>query len=269
LCTTTDSCSGKIAGGERRPSSGSGVLVINADDWGYDAETTDRILECIRHGVVSSTSAMAFMADSERGAALAQENGVDAGLHLNLTTPFSAPGVPDRLLDHQRRIAQFLRRNRFAQALFHPGLAGSFRYVVTAQLDEFQRLFGMRPARIDGHHHMHLASNVLFGGLLPAGTTVRRSFSFQPGEKSFANRLYRHFIDRRLARRHCVTDLFFSLPPLEPPDRLQRIAALSRDAVIELETHPVRPDEYRFLMNGEIFRLASDLQIAHGYAVPA
>ena len=118
---------------------------------------------------------MAFMADSERGAALAQENGVDAGLHLNLTTPFSAPGVPDRLLDHQRRIAQFLRRNRFAQALFHPGLAGSFRYVVTAQLEEFQRLFGMRPARIDGHHHMHLASNVLFGGLLPAGTTDRKS----------------------------------------------------------------------------------------------
>lgn len=212
---------------------------------------------------------MVFMADSERGAELAQENEVDAALHLNLTTPFSGPGVPDRLLDHQRRITQFLRRNRFAQAVFHPGLAGSFRYVVTAQMEEFHRLFGARPARIDGHHHMHLSSNVLLGGLLPAGTTVRRSFSFQPGEKGFTNRLYRHCVDRMLARRHRLADFFFSLPPLEPAERLRRIAALSRDAVVELETHPVRPDEYRFLMNGEIFRLTDDLQIARGYTVPA
>jgi hypothetical protein len=116
---------------------------------------------------------------------------------------------------------------------------------------------------------MHLSSNVLLGGLLPAGTTVRRSFSFQPGEKGFTNRLYRHCVDRMLARRHRLADFFFSLPPLEPAERLRRIAALSRDAVVELETHPVRPDEYRFLMNGEIFRLTDDLQIARGYTVPA
>ena len=48
-------------------------LVINADDWGRDRETTERIRECAARGTVSSVSAMVFMEDSERGAAVALE----------------------------------------------------------------------------------------------------------------------------------------------------------------------------------------------------
>lgn len=66
-----------------------GALIVNADDWGRDRETTDRTLFCLREGAVSSASAMVFMEDSERAAALAKEHGVDAGLHLNLTAPLS------------------------------------------------------------------------------------------------------------------------------------------------------------------------------------
>src|SRR2546430_1607499 len=96
---------------------------------------------------------------------------------------------------------------------------------------------------------MHLCSNVLFGGLLPRGALVRRNFSFQPGEKSFCNRFYRRVVDRMLARRHRVVDFFFSLAPLEPAIRLQRIFSLARGAVVELEVHPIKPDEHRFLSN--------------------
>src|ERR1051326_6627341 len=77
-----------------------GSLVINADDWGRDLENTSRTLDCIRRGSVSSVSAMVFMEDSERAAEIAQERKVDAGLHLNFTTAFSAPGVPRKLADH-------------------------------------------------------------------------------------------------------------------------------------------------------------------------
>ena len=71
-----------------------GFLIVNADDWGRDAETTDRIFECVVPGAVSSVSAMVFMQDSERAAGIAREHGIEAGLHLNFTTPFSAPGTP-------------------------------------------------------------------------------------------------------------------------------------------------------------------------------
>lgn len=240
----------------------SGSLIINADDWGRSRETTDRTLECWERGSITSVSAMVFMEDSVRAAALARECGIDAGLHLNFTTPFSGGSSPAMLREHQQRIGRRLRRHRFAQVMFYPELVRSFEYVVSAQLEEFRCLYGTAPQRLDGHHHMHLCANVLWGGLLPCGTIARRSFSFDGGEKSFANRLYRRAVDRMLARRHPLADFFFSLMPLEADSHLKRIFSLGREFVVEVETHPMNPREHQFLTGGEILRWVSDCPIA-------
>jgi len=209
---------------------------------------------------------MVFMEDSERAAATAREHGIDAALHLSFTTPFSASGTPPRLLEHQQPLIRFLRRNRFAPVVFHPGLIRSFEYVVNAQLEEFRRLYGAEAGRVDGHHHMHLCANVVLQNLMPFGAVVRRNFSFQTDEKGLANRLYRRFVDRLLRRRHELMDFFFALPPLEPPHRLQRIFSLARQFAVEVETHPVDPEEYRFLTRGEVFRRTENLPIARRFA---
>jgi len=245
---------------------GAGLLIVNADDWGRNRETTQSMLDCATHGVLSSVSAMVFMEDSDRAAAIARDHGIDAGLHLNLTNPFSAPGCPPELAKLQGQIASCLRRHRLAPALFHPSLRRSFEYVVSAQIEEYQRLYGRFPARIDGHHHMHLCTDVLAGRLLPRNIIVRRSFSFSRGEKSWGNRFYRKSVDLILARRHRLTDFFFSVTPLEP-NRLRQIAALARKRAVEVETHPVNPEEYRFLIGGEFTRLLADVRIAPCYAV--
>jgi len=244
-----------------------GLLIVNADDWGRDRLTTDRILDCCLLDAVSSVSAMVFMEDSQRAAAIARERGVDAGLHLNFTTPYSGKGVSPGLADRQQQIARHLARHRLAQVVFHPGLVRSFEYVVAAQWDEFHRLYGAAPHRIDGHHHMHLCANVLIQKLLPLGTMVRRNFSFDRGEKSLGNQLYRSLVDRSLARRHRLTDYFFSLPPLEPESRLQRIFALASQFTVEVETHPVNPEEHRYLSTGGLFRQIGDIRVARPSAV--
>ena len=115
---------------------------------------------------------------------------------------------------------------------------------------------------------MHLCSNVLLADLLPPGTLVRRNFSFQSGEKSPFNRLYRGFVDRMLERRHSLVDFLFSLTPLEPNGRLKRIFSLARQSVVEVETHPVNPADYRFLTGAEIFRVLEGLSIAPSFAMP-
>lgn len=211
---------------------------------------------------------MVFMEDSERAAALARERGVDVGLHLNFTSSFSSSTTPGQLTEHHTRVLRFLLRNRLSQIVYHPGLRGPFEYVVKAQLEEFRRIYGEGPRRVDGHHHMHLCANVLFGGLLPAETIARRNFSFQPGEKSRVNRLYRKGVDRVLARRHRLTDFFFSLPPFEPTERLARIFALAAESVVEVETHPINPDEYRFLTEGGIHRRTGNVSIARRFSLP-
>ena len=244
-----------------------GFLILNADDWGRDSLTTNRILECTMKKTVSSVSAMVFMEDSERAAALANQQGIEAGLHLNFTTPFSSSNCPAALLEHQQRVAHYLLRHRLNQVIFHPGLNRSFEYLVTAQLDEFRRIYGKDPERLDGHHHMHLCANVLLQRLLPPGTIVRRNFSFERGGKSVWNRLYRSVVDRSLARRHRLVDCFFSLPPLEPADRLQRIYSLAHRFVVELEAHPINPEEFRYLTGGEASRQIEDVRVGPPSAV--
>ena len=238
-----------------------GLLIVNADDWGRDRLTTDRTLDCVGRGAVSSVSAMVFMEDSGRAAAIARALRMEVGLHLNLTTSFSAPECPGRLAQRQQQLARYLQSHRLSQMVFHPGLKRAFTYVVAAQLDEFRRLYGMEPDRIDGHHHMHLCANVLLARLLPRGTMVRRSFSFQVGEKSLGNVCYRRLVDRVLARRHRVVDFFFALAPLAPLSRLQRIFDLARRFVVEVETHPADPEEYRFLIGGEMLSQIGDVAI--------
>jgi predicted glycoside hydrolase/deacetylase ChbG (UPF0249 family) len=243
-------------------------LIVNADDWGRDAHTTDCILNCVTKKAVSAVSAMVFMEDSPRAASIALEHGLDVGLHLNFTSPFTARACPSGVAARQQRIAGYLGRHRLAQVVFNPVLVNAFDSVVAAQIQEFRRLYGAEPTRLDGHHHMHLCANVLLQRLLPAGTVVRRHFSFQPGEKGVVNRTYRRLVDATLMRRHRVADFFFSLAPVEIQGRLHRIFSLARQHVVELETHPVQREEYSFLMGGEMFRRAVGVRIGSPSSCP-
>jgi predicted glycoside hydrolase/deacetylase ChbG (UPF0249 family) len=246
-------------------SSRAGRLIVNADDWGRDQYTTDRILDCFTMGSISSVSAMVFMEDSERAAKIALDHGIDAGLHLNLDTIFTSPDVTTSVRQSQMRLRGFLRRHRVASILYNPWLAGAFKRVIEAQLQEFERIYRTAPRRIDGHHHMHLCANVLLSGALPRGTIVRRSFTFGPGEKSRVNRYYRELVDRVLTRRHLIADYFFALPPIEA-NRLRKIVLFASDAIVELETHPTNAAEFQFLAS-EISRWAGDLRISSGYVL--
>lgn len=244
---------------------GTPSIIVNADDWGRECLVTDRTLDCVHHRALSSVSAMVFMEDSERAAELARVHRIDAGLHLNLSTPFTARNCPAELLRRQRTLIRFLRSSYLSPALYNPWLAATFEYVVAAQREEYERLYGKAAARIDGHHHMHLCANVVRQKLLPAGTIVRRNFSFRVGEKSALNRYYRLRQDREVGRRHRMTDYFFALPPMDVPGRLEGIFALATRSAVEMETHPVNPEEYAFLTGGELQRRAGRVAIATSY----
>jgi hypothetical protein len=210
---------------------------------------------------------MVFMEDSERAASLAMQNNVDAGLHLNFTLPYSMPLCSSRLANHQERLSHFLTSHRRAQVLYHPGLANSFEYVVKAQQQEYERLYGAPANRLDGHHHLHLCSNVLFQKLLPRGTIVRRNLTFRKGEKGCLNRFYRGVQDRLLVRRHRLTDLFYDLLPLDPRRRLQTIFELGSRFSVEVETHTINDEEYGFLIGRGLMSCVGEGKVANGYVL--
>jgi chitin disaccharide deacetylase len=226
-----------------------GMLIVNADDLGRSRAATDNALACYVRERITSTSAMVFMEDSERAAELALASGIDVGLHINLSERFTAEAVPEGLRYSQAVLCRFLRASKYALLLYNPFLRRQFRDVFQSQYSEFIRLYGRMPSHLDGHHHMHLASNLLVEGIIPHGSNVRRSFSFWPGEKSVVNRLYRAVVDRWLRRRYRLTDYFFALSQDPTLTRLERIIGLAKDSNVELMTHPQVRNEYDFLMS--------------------
>jgi chitin disaccharide deacetylase len=237
------------------------MLIVNADDLGRSRAATDAAMDCYAKGRISSASAMVFMMDSERASEAASGAGLEVGLHVNFSEEFSAGFVSEQLRKAHSQIRRFLSANKYALLIFNPLLIRQFEFVFAAQLAEFNRLYGRPPSHLDGHQHLHLATNMLVQHVLPKGTKVRRSFSFRHGERSFVNRWYRSAVDRSLMRRHRVTGHFFSLSDHLAPDRLEHVISLAREADVELMVHPQRPAEFAFLMSDAYVEALSHIRL--------
>jgi hypothetical protein len=117
---------------------------------------------------------------------------------------------------------------------------------------------------------MHLSRNVISQKLLPAGTMVRRNFTYLSGEVGFLTRTYRSWEDRRLAKRYRITDFFFDLGDVLPPQQrpiLVRILELARRFDVEIETHPMNDAEQRFLLDGGLAQCADGVDVAQQYVL--
>lgn len=240
------------------------MLIVNADDLGRSREATDRAITCFSAKAISSASAMVFMADSERASLAARDAGLPVGLHLNLSEAFSATNVPPDLKHAHDAVRNFLKVNKYALLFYNPFLTRQFEFVTRAQLAEFERLFRREPTHLDGHQHMHLATNVLLQGLLPEGAKVRRNFSTRSGERNFANRAYRRVVDWFLKRRHIVVDHFFSLSHFLEREQFLELIALAKASNVELMAHPERDKEFEFLMSDFFSTSLLDVKIG-GY----
>ena len=160
------------------------------------------------------------MEDSERAAQLARENGLDIGLHLNLSQPYHMPMRCNAAAQAHTRIVRFMTRSKYAVLLYHPFLRTDFRTAYRTQIEEFTRLYGKTPSHIDGHQHRHLCTNMLVDSVIPRGQKVRRNFSFSPGEKSSLNLAYRALADKWLTQEGIAssTSSFLSRNVLRPSD---------------------------------------------------
>ena len=233
------------------------MLIINADDLGEFELATDSILSCHRRRLITSASAMVFMADSERAAEAASTANLETGLHLNLDRPFTAREVPPRLRGLQAAVADYLNSWKGAHVVYNPLLDRGFHDVFRYQYDAYCLLYGKEPAFINGHHHRHLCMNMLAGRVIPLGLRVRRDFSPERGDLRSVRGWYRRLVDRYLVRRHPCTDWFFSIEPTDDRPRFEWIIQRADTSVVELMVHPAKAGQLTFLM-GAYYRSQID-----------
>lgn len=129
-------------------------IIVNADDFGMNAETNRAIVEAFERGVISSTTLMANMPGFEEACELARRHQLCGriGVHLNLTEgrPISGP---------IKRVSLFCDANgefRPRRTLFHLSSeeAQAVDAEFSAQIDAcIER--GIRPTHLDSHQHVH------------------------------------------------------------------------------------------------------------------
>ena len=231
-----------------------GLLIINADDWGYDLSTTEAIDECFRAGSVTSTSAMVHMADSARAATLAASSGYPVGLHVNLTEAFTGSDCPEDVRARQQRLVRHFAGPRRRMWGLNLRLFRKIERCIADQFDSFRDLYGREPTHVDGHEHVHQSLAVMFAHSIPSGTRMRPSFTFLPGEKSAFNRLARRSVNRLMRLRFESPRYFFDLAAMHPAlggSGLERKLDLAHTNTVEVMTHPAIPAEQAILMDDD------------------
>jgi predicted glycoside hydrolase/deacetylase ChbG (UPF0249 family) len=201
------------------------VLIINADDLGYEPAVTRGILRAMREGVVSSATFMVNTPYSEEAARQAQ--GLSLGLHLNLARgePVS-PGFPKEFLDG----------GGFSEARASTLPVEAVEAEARAQLERLAALLGRPATHVDVHKHLHLHPHVLAGLIRAAraagvpvrsiNETMRRELHAQ-GVATNA-----HFIGEAGAEAYWTLERFEAA-----------VAALPASGVTELMCHPgYRPE---------------------------
>lgn len=132
-------------------------LVINADDFGRDAEVNKAIAESFAKGYINQTTLMVNMPQCEAAVELARQNGFadKVGLHLNFTR-----GVP--LTEAIRNCRECCDENGvFRTGSFAMGwrplekrLANAVAAETRAQVERYL-FFNLPLMHCDGHHHVH------------------------------------------------------------------------------------------------------------------
>jgi chitin disaccharide deacetylase len=239
------------------------MLIVNADDLGYDPATSDAICEVFARGAITSASGMVFMEDSERAFRLALAAGLPLGLHLNLMELYSSTLVGEAERAEQAWTVECFRAGFARRWAPSRRLMGSARRCVRLQLAEFERLRGAPPTHVDGHQHGHLSTPALWELGRLKDVAVRSSFTFRPGEKPRYNRALRSLLNRGIGSRFAATRRFHSIRDLHPAfggHGIEEVVAEARDIEVEVMVHPGLADEYEVLVSEQWGRTVASVR---------
>ena len=121
-------------------------LILNADDFAFNAAVSRGIVTLAQKCRLTATSAMTLSPRWATDApALAElRDQIDVGLHLDWTSPFA---VAD---GHGKSLPKAM-----LQAVFGGSNIEAAKVVIERQLDVFEQVWKAPPSHIDGHQHVH------------------------------------------------------------------------------------------------------------------
>lgn len=225
--------------------SGTKLLVVNADDFGFTGDVNRGIIEAHQRGILTAATLMATGSAFDDAARLAAENPtLDVGAHLVLTGGPSLAVAGSELPGSAPKLVAAIAARRIR---IYDELAAQVRRILDA---------GIRLTHLDTHKHTHLAPPVLDAVARIAEEFhirwVRRPFDLPltaaRGGAPWLKRatsdglnLVRRRFERVLDRRHCrTTDHFagFQITGRFRTAELVRLIRALPEGSTELMCHP-------------------------------
>ena len=121
-------------------------LILNADDFAFNAAVSRGIVTLAQKGRLTATSAMTLSPRWAKDApALAElRDQIEVGLHLDWTSPFAVAA------GHGKSLPKTMLR-----AVLGGFDKTSAQTAIERQLDAFEQIWKAPPSHIDGHQHVH------------------------------------------------------------------------------------------------------------------
>jgi chitin disaccharide deacetylase len=121
-------------------------LILNADDFAFNAAVSRGIVTLAQQGRLTATSAMTLSPRwaADAPALMELRGQIDVGLHLDWTSPFAIEAGHGRGLKRAMLTAVL---GGYSRAKAHD--------VIQRQLDAFEQVWQAPPSHIDGHQHVH------------------------------------------------------------------------------------------------------------------
>jgi chitin disaccharide deacetylase len=189
------------------------MIIINADDFGYDTAVNNAILNCFKKGYCSSTTIMANMPGFEEACQLVHEHKLTSstGIHLVLTE-----GMP--LTDGIKKCVRFCN----SEGIFILGrnvrlwrLSAEEKISVSAELKaqiRKCRKYGINITHADSHKHAHEEwglAQLVIDICLEEGIPYLRSARNCGSERTTAKQMYRYFLNRKINRAGLARTRYF------------------------------------------------------------
>ncbi len=136
------------------------LVIVNADDFGFSADTVAATVECLERGLVSSATIMANMPFCRQAAEYARlDDDHSYGVHLCLTdeVPVSEPRSIPSLVDQDGRL--WKTRVFLGRAFLGLLARDEIEREADAQIARLKSL-GVQLTHIDSHGHIHKARQV-------------------------------------------------------------------------------------------------------------
>lgn len=209
-------------------------IVINADDFGLSVGVSQCIVHLLDAGVVSSTTVMMCADNLNEVLDSVDWNPImgRAGVHLQLTN--GRPLTPGKSLTPDGSDTRFLSRE--SNANYDPKDAeDEWR----AQIELFERTFGVKPSHIDTHHGFHRDPRYTQTYLKLAR---RFDIPVRGGEEPFLSAMKSAGVlgSTLFVRKWSLK----GLPLSHLTDQLRHLAKKATDSdLIEVTTHPAYVDE--------------------------